>query len=71
MSLQLSAVWMLPASTALAFFGFVDSGVIHSYHFASVLMITIGGLLPAAHGDITRLYTLSFWKSPAVRFCIM
>jgi len=69
--LQLSAVWMLPISTSLAALGFVQTDIIHPIHFVGILHICIGGLLPAAGGDMRRFTRLSFWGLPAVRYCII
>ncbi|GAB5363850.1 hypothetical protein AAMO2058_000918700 [Amorphochlora amoebiformis] len=68
--LQLSAVWMVPISTTLSLLGLDDSVIIKPWHLLSIVLITVGGLLPAAQGDLSKFASRDFWYSPAVLYCI-
>eukprot|EP00435_Cladocopium_sp_Y103_P037318 s554_g9.t2 len=48
--MQLSALWMLPFSTSAATLGFAP--VIRPLHLVAVLLICVGGFLPAADGFV-------------------
>jgi hypothetical protein len=67
--LQLSAVWMLPLSVAASLLGLQDD-MITPMHLLSVLLIFVGGFLPAAEGRLDDLLTRSFWSQPAVVYCM-
>jgi len=67
--MQLSAVWMLPFSTAAAALGFAT--FIRPVHLLSVVLICAGGFLPAADGCLSLLASRRFWKQRAVRLVIL
>eukprot|EP00929_Paragymnodinium_shiwhaense_P057866 TRINITY_DN28980_c0_g1_i1.p1 TRINITY_DN28980_c0_g1~~TRINITY_DN28980_c0_g1_i1.p1 ORF type:complete len:563 (+),score=99.96 TRINITY_DN28980_c0_g1_i1:191-1879(+) len=64
--MQLSAIWMLPFSTLTAQLG--HATLIRPAHLVSVLMICAGGILPAAEGSLSMLFTKKFWQQRAVRY---
>ncbi|CAK9079062.1 Uncharacterized protein SCF082_LOCUS37740 [Durusdinium trenchii] len=67
--MQLSALWMLPFSTSAASLGFAP--VIRPLHLVAVLLICVGGFLPAADGCISSVATGKFWQQKAVRFVVL
>ena len=67
--MQLSALWMLPFSTSAASLGFAP--VIRPLHLVAVLLICVGGFLPAADGSLSSVATGKFWQQRAVRFVVL
>lgn len=67
--MQLSALWMLPFSTSAATLGFAP--VIRPLHLVAVLLICVGGFLPAADGCLSSVATGKFWQQRAVRFVVL
>eukprot|EP00931_Biecheleriopsis_adriatica_P067431 TRINITY_DN41573_c0_g1_i1.p1 TRINITY_DN41573_c0_g1~~TRINITY_DN41573_c0_g1_i1.p1 ORF type:complete len:444 (+),score=63.14 TRINITY_DN41573_c0_g1_i1:25-1356(+) len=67
--MQLSAVWMLPFSSLAALLGFAS--FIRPAHLLSVLLIFVGGFLPAARGSLSSLATAEFWGQRAVRYVVL
>jgi len=67
--MQLSAVWMLPFSSMAALLGFAT--FIRPVHLLSVLLICVGGFLPAADGSLSSLATGKFWSQKAVRYVVL
>ena len=67
--LQLSALWMLPLS---AFSSFVsETQLIHPVHLFAVLLIVVGGFLPAAEGNCSAFFTMRFWSQSCVIHCML
>jgi len=64
--MQLSAVWMLPFSSCAALLGLAN--FIRPAHLLSVILICVGGFLPAADGSLSSVATGKFWRQHAVRY---
>lgn len=69
--LQMSAIWMLPISMFNSYFQIVESDMIEPVHLGSFALIVLGGLLPAARGNVARFFEAEFWKIPAVSLCLI
>lgn len=68
--MQLSAVFLLAATVLANLFGLREVPI-HSSHFFAIVLIFIGGFLPAAQGDLNRLFSFNFYRKPAVRAVLM
>ena len=66
--LQLSAVWILLLSWMLSVLGLHKQ--ITTMHLASVLLIFVGGFLPACRGDLRSMLGGRFWRQSAVAYCL-
>ncbi len=68
--LQLSAVWMLILSSLMTLFG-LKPPTTNTRDVTSILLIFIGGLLPAAKGNILNILDVKFWKLKPVKYCLL
>ena len=67
--LQLSALWMLPMSALTSFVS--ETQLIHPVHLFAVLLIVVGGFLPAAEGNCSAFFTMRFWSQSCVIHCML
>lgn len=68
--MQLSAVFLLVATIVANLLG-IRAVPMRVHHLAAVVLIFVGGFLPAAKGDVWQLFTLAFYRQPAVRACLL
>jgi len=64
--MQLSAVFLLAFTVLANLLGMREVPILYT-HFIAIVLIFIGGFLPAAQGDVNRLFTIKFYQRPAVQ----
>ena len=68
--LQLSAVWMVLLSIVISYFGY-SSYNMEMRDVVAIMLIFVGGILPATGGNITYMFKKQFWSKKAVKYCII